>query len=292
MLPIHILGSGAMACLWASYFKDQKSLNFIHRSTNEKHFSFIIKPDNKLITGNSVTANSVATPIERLIIATKAFDAQLAINSIQHQLSDNAQIVLLQNGMGSQKNIAKAFSQYAVYACSSTEGAYKVDANTLIHAGKGVNHIGAMNDKAHHNELAKWLPEQCFQWHTDIEPILWKKLIINCAINPLTLIYNCKNGELLKQAHMKQHMKAICQELDLVLTNMPFNLPSAFQLATEVCQQTASNFSSMNQDGKRNKPTEIDFITGYILNKCQEFSIECPENLKLYQQVKKLNLGP
>ena len=292
MLPIHILGSGAMACLWASYFNDQQLIQFILRSTNEKHFNFVIKPLNKPIKGSAVTATSIASPIEHLIVATKAFDAMRAIDSIQHQLSKNAQIILLQNGMGSQQNIAKKFSQYAVYACSSTEGAYKMDAHTLMHAGKGVNHIGAMNAKARQSELAKWLPEQRFQWHDDIEPILWKKLIINCAINPLTIIYNCKNGELLNQPHIKQHMEAICQELDQVICHMPFSLPSAFQLATDVCQQTANNFSSMYQDGKHNKPTEIDFITGYILNKCQELSIECPENLKLYQQVKKLNVGP
>ena len=292
MLPIHILGSGAMACLWASYFNNQHSINFIRRSTNNHHFSFVIKPTDRLIKGKQFTAKTLANPIKRLIVATKAFDAQPAIKSIQHQLSENAQIILLQNGMGSQQNITEEFSQYAVYACSSTEGAYKIDEYTLMHAGIGVNHIGAMNAKAQQSKLAQWLPEQCFQWHEDIEPILWKKLIMNCAINPLTLIYNCKNGELLKQSHMTQHMKGICQELDQVLSNMPFNLPSAFQLATDVCQQTANNFSSMNQDGKYNKPTEIDFITGYILNKCQEFSIECPENLKLYQQVKKLNLGP
>ncbi len=292
MLPIHILGSGAMACLWASYFNDQYQINFIRRSSNEKTFSFVVKPSNQTIKGSAFTANSLINPIERLIVATKAFDAQLAIRSVQHQLSENAQIILLQNGMGSQQSIAEEFTQYAVYACSSTEGAYKIDAHTLMHAGKGTNHIGAMNNKALKNELAQWLPGQHHQWHENIEPILWKKLIINCAINPLTLIYNCKNGELLKQAKIKQHMKDICHELDQLLEKMPFNLPPAYDLAVDICQQTASNFSSMYQDGKHNNPTEIDFITGYVVTKCQEALIDCPENSKLLRLVKKLNLGP
>jgi len=292
MLPIHILGSGAMACLWASYFNDQYQVNFIRRTSHKKEFNFVVKPSNQTVKGSAFTANSLINPIERLIVATKAFDAQLAIRSVQHQLSENAQIILLQNGMGSQQRIAEEFSQYAVYACSSTEGAYKIDAQTLMHAGKGTNHIGAMNNKALQDQLALWLPDQHYQWHEDIEPILWKKLIINCAINPLTLIYNCQNGELLKQPHIKKHMDSICHELDQLLERMPFNLPPAFELAIDICQQTANNFSSMYQDGKHSNPTEIDFITGYVVEKCQESSIDCPENLKLLRLVKKLNLGP
>jgi 2-dehydropantoate 2-reductase len=292
MLPIHILGTGAMACLWASYFSEQHHINFIRRTNSTSQFSFRLMPSKQVVAGNSYTAKSVPHSIQHLIVATKAFDAQAAIQSVEHLLSPNAQIVLLQNGMGSQQSIAKQFSQYAVYACSSTEGAYKIDPHTLMHAGKGINHIGSLSGEAQQQKLAQWLPTSSFQWHEDISPVLWRKLIVNCAINPLTLIYNCQNGELIKQPHMQQHMKDICQELDMLLDKMPFDFPCAIQLATQICQQTANNFSSMYQDGKHNKPTEIDFITGYIVKKCQEFSLPCPENIKLINSIKKLNLGP
>ncbi|MEH6344959.1 MAG: 2-dehydropantoate 2-reductase [Bermanella sp.] len=291
MLPIHILGTGAMACLWASYFTEQHSLNFIGRSLGKEMFRFTLKPQNKTIEGHYFSAQNLNTPIEHLIVATKAFDAQSAVESIQHCLSPNAQILLLQNGMGSQQSIAQKFDHYGVYACSSTEGAYKTNAHTLVHAGKGINNIGPMNDKADKSRLRQWLPESGYQWHDHIETILWKKLFINGAINPLTLLYRCKNGELIKQDYMRQHMIEICSELDLLLDRLPLKLAPAFSMAEEICMSTANNFSSMNQDGKNNRPTEIDFITGYLVNKCTELAIPCPKNLQLLEKVKQLNLG-
>ena len=291
MLPIHILGTGAMACLWASYFTKQHSLNFIGRSLDEGKYCFTLKPQDKSIKGHLFNAKNLNSTIEHLIVATKAFDAQSAVESVQHCLSPNAQILLLQNGMGSQQSIAQEFERYGVYACSSTEGAYKTDAHTLVHAGKGINNIGPMNDKADKSKLEQWLPESDYQWHDNIDAILWKKLIINGAINPLTLLYKCKNGELIKQDHMRQHMIEICSELDLLIGKLPFKLAPAFSMAEEICQSTANNFSSMYQDGKNNRPTEINFITGYLVNKCAEFEIHCPQNLQLLEKVKQLNLG-
>ena len=292
MIPIHILGSGAMACLWASYFNTNHNINFIRRHANENVFRFTLKPQDRLIEGKSFTANNLNEPITHLIVATKAFDAKSAIQSVEHRLTPNTQILLLQNGMGSQQEIAQAFKQYAVYACSSTEGAYKIDAHTLMHAGKGVNNIGAMTKKAKEDKLTQWLPAEHFKWHENIEPILWRKLIVNGAINPLTLLYQCKNGELINQPSLQIHMKKICLELDQLLSKLPFKMSPAFEIATQVCQQTANNYSSMYQDGKYSHPTEIDFITGYLVNKCIEMSVDCPENEKILKKVKQLNLGP
>jgi 2-dehydropantoate 2-reductase len=35
------------------------------------------------------------------------------------------------------------------------------------------------------------------QWSTDILTRLWRKLALNCAINPLTVLHDCQNGGLL-----------------------------------------------------------------------------------------------
>jgi ketopantoate reductase len=43
--------------------------------------------------------------------------------------------------------------------------------------------------------------------------LLWKKLVANCVINPLTTIYQCTNGELLLELSFPELQHDILQEV-------------------------------------------------------------------------------
>ena len=50
---------------------------------------------------------------------------------------------------------------------------------------------------------------------SDFERVLWEKLIINSAINPLTSLYGVKNGELRNSEAMKSLMKDVGVVVDV-----------------------------------------------------------------------------
>jgi 2-dehydropantoate 2-reductase len=282
MHDVYILGSGAMGSLWASYFYPQQNLHFIQRHASPNGYEFHLLPKNISIRGQSICVDKLNTSIKYLILATKAYDALDALLSVKDHLEPDTQVILLQNGLGSQHAISDAFEHIQLYACSSTEGAYKKDAHTLVHAGKGINSIGALNDSAQQSHLATWLPKDNFEWHDDITLIMWRKFMINCAINPLTVLYDCQNGELIKHTEYLEHMHRICIEIDRVTQAFNYSLDSAFELAKTVCQLTSNNFSSMLQDKRNGQSTEIDFMTGYLLQQAKKLAISCPHNEALY----------
>ncbi len=288
MQNIHIIGNGAMACLWASYFDNSQQLNFILRNKKSDIFCFIKEPEHTRIQGQAFDLNDLTSPIDHLIIATKAFDAKNALDSLHPFLHGQTQILLIQNGMGSQQDIAAHYSHLPIYACSSTEGVHKPSMQTLIHAGVGSNSIGPLTTHANFQMLNKWLPEKHFDWFDNIDEVLWKKLIINAAINPLTVLYNCQNGALVKHDKQRRHMMRLCHELDALIEKLPFNIPSAFSLAQDICLRTEHNYSSMYQDIKKQNKTEINFITGYIVKTCHTHNIDCPENIKLLNYIQGL----
>ena len=288
MQDIYILGSGAMGYLWASYFSTDTKLHFITRNENTANFSFEKKPENIQIQADKVTASSLSSDaqfIHKLIICTKAFDAQAALATLQSHLSSDCEIILIQNGMGSQQSIAKLYPDLAIYACSSTEGVYKESQNILMHAGQGENHIGPLSGSASHKKLRDWLPDTIYNWHEDITPILWRKLIINSAINPLTVIYQCRNGELISNPIALQHMTSLCSELDNLCITLKLDLTPTFELAQSICRSTANNFSSMYQDANNKRQTEIEFITGYVIQQCHQLGIKCPAHEAIYTQI-------
>lgn len=286
MQDIHILGTGAMASLWGSYFSPDTQLHFITRSTTSTEYHYRVQPDGKEIKGTCINA-SQAKDIAYLIVATKAFDALRAIESVQTGITQKTEILVLQNGMGSQQAIANQFPNNRVYACSSTEGAYKSSTTELVHAGKGTNTIGALTPSATSMSLTKWLLPCHFEWHEDIQTVLWRKLVVNSAINPLTVLYDCQNGQLLENQSAMTLMSELCEEMDRLTAALDMDISNSLVLATEVCKRTANNYSSMYQDAKHNRQTEIDYITGYLIQQFEQQKILCPKHEWVYGQLKR-----
>ena len=114
----------------------------------------------------------------------------------------------------------------------------------------------------------------------DAQSLIWGKLIINAAINPLTALLRVPNGKLLDLPSAHEMMKALASETARVAEaekiQLPFSDPVA--AAEEVARRTAANHSSMLQDVLRGAPTEIDAICGAVTNIGQGHRIATPAN--------------
>ena len=121
----------------------------------------------------------------------------------------------------------------------------------------------------------------------DALSIVWSKLIINAAINPLTALLKVANGELLERPAARGLMRALAEEAALVAiaekVNLPFRDPAA--AVEEVARRTAANHSSMWQDIQRGAPTEIDAICGAVVHAGQRHHIPTPINYACWQLV-------
>lgn len=123
-------------------------------------------------------------------------------------------------------------------------------------------------------------------WHNNIRAELWRKLAVNCVINPLTAIWNCPNGEL---RHHPQEIMQICEEVAAVIEREGHHT-SAEDLRDYVMQvidATAENISSMLQDIRALRHTEIDYINGFLLRRARAHGIAVPENTRLFEMVKR-----
>ena len=59
--------------------------------------------------------------------------------------------------------------------------------------------------------------------------------------------------------------------------------------ALSVARATASNHSSMLRDVERGVPTEIDFITGYVVQQAEKYCVPVPVNYMLFSTIHALN---
>lgn len=225
-----------------------------------------------------------------LILPVKAYQVLPVLRQLQPFIQPNHVIVLLHNGMGTIDQVTNLLPSNPLIAAITSYGAFKPDANTLIETGLGQTHLGWISHSdatlKHTIEpiLAALLPPS--QWHQDISMALWKKLAINAVINPLTALNNIKNGKLADSKYTDIIIN-ICDEISKVMSALGYAVVTTelIENVQSVITATANNYSSMHQDIKFKRQTEIAFINGYIVTKATELNIEVPYNLRLLEQI-------
>jgi 2-dehydropantoate 2-reductase len=297
----HILGAGALGCLWGGVLSQFHPIRFISKANSYSDYpselrytltSLKGKPNEYHFPIEPPFSNDLP-PINKLLIFTKSFDVEAAFEGIKSRLNEHSQIVLFQNGMGPQQKIAQTYPNLLIYAATSTVGANKKE-GIVIHAGAGKTWIGPLSHRAKLQpeplqSLIKWFQKSPFsvQPSVHIEQSLWEKLAINCCINPFTAILNCPNGELRYQPYFQDRIHPLCQEISACATleGMKLCEEEILEPVRIVLAATEHNISSMLQDIRLGKKTEIAAINGYILAIAKHHQLNCPINQSLFQSV-------
>jgi 2-dehydropantoate 2-reductase len=130
----------------------------------------------------------------------------------------------------------------------------------------------------------------------DIEKDLWAKMLYNCALNPLGAILDVPYGELAKNEFTKRLMNLIVEEAFTVIKAAGYQThwqnPSDFldTFYRKLVPDTADHKSSTLQDILAHKKTEIDALNGAVIKLSQEYRIDVPYNLTVYNIIKFLEV--
>ena len=281
--PWHILGAGSLGTLWAARlaragvpvrlilrnearladYRAGQGLTLVEQGVEQTYPVVGETPDSP-------------EPIHRLLVACKAYDAQSAIAQLHPRLAPDAELILLQNGLGSQDAVAAQVPLARCIYASSTEGAFREGDWRVVFAGHGYTWLG----DASHPTPPLWLNDLQaagipHDWASDILTRLWRKLALNCAINPLTVLYQCRNGGL--QAHACE-VATLCAELAELLEccGQPAAAQDLHSEVQRVIQATAANYSSMHQDVANHRRTEISYLLGYACQAAARHQLVLP----------------
>ncbi|MGX5795800.1 putative 2-dehydropantoate 2-reductase [Pseudomonas sp. E2-15] len=288
----HILGAGSLGTLWATRLaRAGVPVKLILRDA-ARLASYQAGPGLTLVEQGVEHTYPVIgempdspEPIHRLLVACKAYDAQGAIAQLQHRLVPDAELILLQNGLGSQDAVAAQLPQARCIFASSTEGAFRDGDWRVVFAGHGYTWLG----DAGHPTPPLWLDDLHaagipHAWSTDILTRLWRKLALNCAINPLTVLYQCRNGGL--QDHQCE-VATLCAELSELLEccGQPAAAEDLHNEVERVIQATAANYSSMYQDVANARRTEISYLLGYACSAAARHQLVLPHLQQLQSRL-------
>jgi len=295
-MNIVIFGAGAIGSLIGALLNKKNNVTLIGRS---QHINAIKKKGltiegetqlNVKISAEDNIDNLDFSP-DLLILTVKSFDTETAIRQIKRKLTKNTPILSLQNGLDNIEKIEKYIDRRQIIVGNTTHGAFFSKPGYIIHTGTGNTVLGELNgiktDRLEKIVDAFNKASIKTDFSKNVIKDIWIKAIVNSSINPLTTIFQCRNGYLLENPILEKIVEKICLESTNIANNSGIRIQYKFVLnkTKEVIRFTSNNYSSMFQSIRKGKKTEIDSINGKIVEIGKKHSADISLNNVLVQIV-------
>jgi 2-dehydropantoate 2-reductase len=301
MMRITIMGSGAIGSLYGGLLQmpGEAEVTLVGR----KPHVMSVQHDGLRLKGvlgeRTIRLSATDDPEEIhetdiVFITTKTYDTISAAARVRHLVDRGAYVLVLQNGLGTEKAVEKLLASTRVLRATTCMGALVTNPGEVTVTGQGLTEVGS-----HHPEnmdmverVAVLLRHAGFIVLTsdNIDGVVWTKTIVNCGMNPVGALTGLTNGDVYNNKALRGLVLRLVQETARVAEGLKIHLttddPIRYTLGT--AKATAANINSMLQDIRAGKRTEIDSITGEVIRLARQLGIDTPASDSVYALVKAL----
>jgi 2-dehydropantoate 2-reductase len=228
---------------------------------------------------------------EIALVLVKSWQTKRAARQLADCLDEDGLAVTFQNGLGNDDILSGVLGRQRVFQGITNLGATLLEPGYVRQNGEGVVFLENHPKLIPLQEILR-VANFTITVVDDILPIVWTKLIVNAAINPLTALLRVKNGELLDIPSARTLMGEIARETASIAEALGISLQisNPENAVEEVARHTSENMSSMLQDVLRGAPTEVDAINGAVVRKGEEKKVCTTVNRVLWSLVKAINM--
>jgi len=316
---VAVLGGGAVGCLWAARLAhaDVATSLLLRRPPQGQNEIISIENVWQHSAPNSTehvnvrvqAADSPGEPLSCILVATKAYSAIQELRNISSRLLPGAVCVVLCNGalaIQEELSMEPALHGLTVILGTTTHSSWRRAPFQVVHAGFGYTRLGLAKhcvQKGSDSPLSVPIVLQLLQRsglydgtgsYMDIEPCLWQKLAVNAAINPLTALWDCKNGEVLSSPHGRAVLWVVASEVAALAAAMgvadragvdtcaqQLDAKALYGIIEQVARSSATSYSSMHQDMNAHRQSEIGYLNAWVAKRAADLGVPVPTNSQL-----------
>jgi 2-dehydropantoate 2-reductase len=290
--PILIVGTGALACLFAARLSAigvsvtllgtwPEGLRAFQRGVRLEE-----NGEEKTFPVRATNNSSDCFGSRYALVLVKAWQTERAARQLGMCLAADGVALTLQNGYGNRETLAKSLGQNKVALGVTTTGATLIGPGRVRPGGQGTISV---ESHPRLEPIISLLRQAGFtvEETPNANSLVWSKLVINAAINPLTALLRVPNGELLERPPARALMADLAREAAAVaaVLNISLTFPDPVAASEDVARRTAANHSSMYQDVQRGAPTEIDAICGAVVRVGEQVGVPTPVNRVMWQLI-------
>jgi len=222
--------------------------------------------------------------VEAAIVTAKTPGTAWAAEIAEKVLAPDGVALTIQNGLGNYETLVERVGRGRAAVGVIYVGAQIVNGE-LRATGPGKVELGrpeAEGPRAKLEQLARLLRDGGMDVTLvdDAWRAVWRKVVTNAAVNPVTALTRRTNAELLADAPSSRVADAIAREVARVATasGVPIAEDEAVMQWRSMAALTGANRTSMLQDVEAGRPTEIDAISGAVAREGQRRGVAAPLN--------------
>jgi 2-dehydropantoate 2-reductase len=235
-----------------------------------------------------------------VIVSLKTTQNQLLPDLLPPIVKDDGVVLVLQNGLGIEAEIAEIVSNVHVigglcFLCSN-----KVAPGHIHHLDYGQITLGEYTSNYQSTGITKKMQEVTADFENAgisielLEDLLlgrWKKLVWNIPYNGLSVILDARTDELMTDIHTRQLVESLMWEVVAGAKSTGRTIPESFiQTMLDYTVKMKPYRTSMKIDFDEKRPLEIEAIFGNPLRKAAAEGVNLQQIRCLYQQLKFLDI--
>ena len=290
-MKIAVVGAGAVGCFYGGLLAQAgHQLVLIGRVAHVEAIrahGLLLERDTgrDYIQLDASTEPAAVRGAELVLICVKSADSEAIAAQIAPYLAAEAQILSLQNGVGNAEHLADKLGR-PVLATAVYVGSEMAGPGHVRHRGAGSLAIGSgpKSEELAAMFTAAGIPTKVAD---DIEGVLWAKLIVNCAYNAISAITDSPYGQIIAREEACDFIRNIVAECETVAVACGVKVfAGQTDRILALGASMAGQYSSTAQDMRRGRPTEIDYLNGYVVRQGAAHAIPTPLNQALLALVK------
>jgi 2-dehydropantoate 2-reductase len=296
---ILIIGTGAMATYFAARLASCADITLLGTWQEaidqlNQHGARLVRADGReeAYRVKATHDPEMCRDFKLALFLVKSRQTRFAAARLANCIPEDGLVVTLQNGLGNLEKLSDTLGAERVALGVTTYGATSLGPGIVREGGSGAVHF-SIDPRL--GLLSRLLQEAGFvvEEAENLDQVLWGKLVINCAINPLAALLRVPNGNLVSTPHTRVLLQAAAREVAAVARAKGIDLGNEDPAlrAVEAAEQTATNRSSMLQDVERGEITEIDAINGAVVKLGRGMRVPVPTNEVLWRLVHSLKPG-
>lgn len=238
---------------------------------------------------------SAQSSCDAVLLTGKASAFERHVEVAKHLLRREGLVCTLANGLGHEERLVLEFGAHRVLAATTTHGAYRPTPGNVHWAGVGEVHLGPFMH--HHTEqsvetLLILLFDAGLQprWEQNGRALLWNKMLLNIAINPIAGLLGKENGALLEPTLFESAVGVLLEGAMVARAEGVQLEDDDFLIdrLRHVLETTSSNYCSMLQDIRAGRETEINSLNVEICRRGEMLGIPTPLNQTLSSIIRHL----
>ena len=272
---IYIIGAGAIGKVLAVFLKrNNANVTLLRGSVDNKSSTKetirVVLPDRTELEAEiEVSTLSNFSELDGIIVlTTKSYGNENIAQALKGKVN-NSPIVILQNGLGVEE-VFNSDNFTEVFRCVLFATSQNISENKLSFKPVSVSPIGIIKGtNATLNKVVELISSSNFQFkaESDIQPVIWKKAIVNSVFNSICPLLEIDNGIFYRDEGVLQIAKRIIRECVLISTanGVSLSVDQVIESLVLISKASDGQFISTLQDIRKKRKTEIETLNFEIV---------------------------